>query len=207
MDEHEDILKNLLLEVEMTQFIMIRHGEFDYSFCDERKFIGHGRDLAPLSDKGINQAKEAAEDPRLLSADLIVSSPYTRALQTAAILSKPLQLDIKVEVDLHEWLPDLTFQYPGPPDLFELRADFEKNRGIYPEGETRRWEQLSDLRKRVRPVLERYLAYSKIIVVSHGMAMRAVKYFEKELPFCGIYELEITSINQLTDEWSWRDEP
>jgi len=90
----------------MTAFMFMRHGEFDYTFCDERKFIGHGRDLAPLSDKGIRQAEEAAKDPRLLGAELIISSPYTRALQTAAILSKQLRLDIKVEVDLHEWYKD-----------------------------------------------------------------------------------------------------
>lgn len=34
---------------------LVRHGEPDYSFCDERGYIGHGRDLAPLSENGIQQ--------------------------------------------------------------------------------------------------------------------------------------------------------
>jgi len=33
----------------MTIFYLIRHGEPTYKPVDERKFIGHGRDLAPLT--------------------------------------------------------------------------------------------------------------------------------------------------------------
>lgn len=37
---------------------------------------------------------------------MILSSPYTRALQTAAILSRELNIDLQVEFDLREWQPD-----------------------------------------------------------------------------------------------------
>ena len=33
------------------QLILIRHGEPDYSPCDQRGFSGFGRDLAPLAKK------------------------------------------------------------------------------------------------------------------------------------------------------------
>jgi|GEM_PF-5740943 len=33
----------------MTTFYLVRHGEPTYKPIDERKFIGHGRDLAPLT--------------------------------------------------------------------------------------------------------------------------------------------------------------
>ena len=51
-----------------------------------------------------------AVDARLKTAELIVSSPYTRALQTAAIISRETGLKICIEVDLHEWEPDKTNQ-------------------------------------------------------------------------------------------------
>lgn len=49
-----------------------------------------------------------------------VSSPYTRALQTAAIISQKTNIDITVEMDLHEWMPDLTFQYHVFEECLEL---------------------------------------------------------------------------------------
>lgn len=39
----------------MTLFYLIRHGEETYQYVNERKFIGHGRDLAPLTQTGIKQ--------------------------------------------------------------------------------------------------------------------------------------------------------
>ena len=90
----------------MAIFYLVRHGEADYSEMLEKGFYGFGRSFAPLSEKGINQAEKTAIDDRLKSAELIVSSPYTRALQTASIISRETGLKICVEVDLHEWEPD-----------------------------------------------------------------------------------------------------
>lgn len=66
--------------------------------------------MAPLTELGIKQAEEVSLSPLLEGCQVIVSSPYTRALQTAAIISKNTGLDIKVEVDIHEFIPDKTFQ-------------------------------------------------------------------------------------------------
>jgi broad specificity phosphatase PhoE len=76
----------------VATYYLIRHGEADYSELMEHRFFGFGRGLAPLSEKGIMQANETAKDERLKSAELIISSPYTRALQTAQIISKTLEL-------------------------------------------------------------------------------------------------------------------
>lgn len=158
----------------MAEFYLIRHGKPDYSPCEERRYIGHGMDLAPLSEKGISQALKTAADPRLKDADIIVSSPYTRALQTAAIISKKTGIDIAVEMDLHEWMPDLTFKFSNADECFELTDDFKLHKGIYPEGETRRWESLSSLRKRVKSVTDKYAHYDKVIMVCHEMVMRTL---------------------------------
>ena len=52
--------------------------------------------MAQLTENGILLAEKASFDQRLDHAEIIVSSPYTRALQTAAIISKNRQLNIKV---------------------------------------------------------------------------------------------------------------
>ena len=57
--------------------LLVRHGEPDYSDVDKRGYAGHGRDLAKLTEKGVQQAEQAAGDKRLPGADLILSSPYT----------------------------------------------------------------------------------------------------------------------------------
>lgn len=71
----------------MATLYLVRHGQPDYSGLQERGMFGFGRDLAPLSPLGIQQAEKSAKDPRLKQAERIVSSPYTRALQTAQIIS------------------------------------------------------------------------------------------------------------------------
>lgn len=109
----------------------------------------------------MNQVYWTAKDERLKEAEVIVSSPYTRALQTAAILSKELGLDIKVELDLREWQPDLTFEYDSLERLAELGNDYDTNHGVYPPGGTKLWESKELLKNRIEKVIDRYLGYKK----------------------------------------------
>lgn len=154
----------------MTTFYLVRHGEPTYKPVDERKFIGHGRDLAPLTENGIEGVKKTAKDSRLKNCEIIVSSPYTRALQTAAILSKELGIDLEVDVDLHEWVPDIiNFQHKTSQDCFDLYN------GIPPKDELKVWETAESMKKRIDSVLEKYTRYQKVIVVSHGMLIRTIR--------------------------------
>lgn len=41
----------------------MRHGERDYQPCHDRGFIGQALELAPLTDNGVKQAEEAAQNP------------------------------------------------------------------------------------------------------------------------------------------------
>lgn len=156
------------------KIVFIRHGEPDKAQPDARGFIGQGRDLAPLTDLGIAQAKQAAASPLLDGCQLIVSSPYTRALQTAAVISRKTGLDIRVEIDLHEFIPDKTFRLRGEEENKLLHRDFMHCRGEYPPGERRRWETIPEIISRTKPVLDKYadLGYEKIAVVAHGGVIR-----------------------------------
>lgn len=57
----------------MATLYLVRHGQPDYSGLQERGMFGFGRDFAPLSPLGVQQAEETARDPRLKQADCFVS--------------------------------------------------------------------------------------------------------------------------------------
>ena len=105
------MIKILRKELFLMKLIIIRHGEPDYTYGDKHGFIGHGHDLASLKQDKIKYVIETSKDHRLKNAQIIVSSPYTRALQTASIISKETGIDIVIEPDIREWQPDLTYQY------------------------------------------------------------------------------------------------
>ncbi|MBZ9623838.1 histidine phosphatase family protein [Clostridium sp. FP2] len=173
----------------MTKLILIRHGEPDYSLVKERNFKGHGIDLAQLTPKGIEQARNVAKDKRLQGASLIVSSPYTRALETAAIISKERSLDISIEIDIHEWVPDLGFNNVSDEEVKIASEECICCKGEYTDEDKKSWEKLSVVASRAFKGLEKYLIYEKIIVVTHGVVMRQFKY-HNEIPYCGIIEVD-----------------
>lgn len=166
----------------MAIFYLIRHGEADYEAIADIGFYGFGRSLAPLSDKGVWQAEAAAEDRRLPYADIMICSPYTRALQTAAIISRKINKEILIEPELHEWIPDKTNSLSSGEEATRLSEEFKKYKGIYPPNTEMRWETLTSLRERMMRVAEKYAGYNKVIIVGHGMAFRALTYIEKMSP-------------------------
>ncbi len=166
----------------MAIFYLVRHGEADYSDLMEKVFFGFGRDFVPLSKIGIEQVEKTAKDERLKTAQIIVSSPYTRALQTAAIISRETGLKFCVEVDLHEWIPDKTNQYKTSQEAFSLAKEFYENKGVYPKGQQLKWETLEEVRKRMQRVVEKYAGYEKVIFVGHSMAFEALTGIENIKP-------------------------
>lgn len=123
---------------------------------EEAGFWGFGRAFAPLSDKGMEQAELAAEDERLKKAEIIISSPYTRALQTAGIIARKTGLRVNVEVDLHEWIPDKTNRNKTSEEASLLKEEFVKYKGIYPKDIPMRWETVEEMRVRMRRVADKY---------------------------------------------------
>jgi broad specificity phosphatase PhoE len=91
----------------MTTFYLIRHAEPDWAFKNARNLRGALRDYVPLTASGMLQAEQIAEKhPCLQDSELIISSPFTRSMHTAAIINRQLALPFLVEYDLHEWIPD-----------------------------------------------------------------------------------------------------
>ena len=84
----------------MAKFYFVRHGEANMEEAYTKIYQDWGFNMLTLSDKGIKQIKKTAKDERLKEGEIIVSSPFSRALHTASILSKELGIDLKVETEL-----------------------------------------------------------------------------------------------------------
>jgi broad specificity phosphatase PhoE len=151
---------------------LIRHGRWDV--VEGRRFRGHGVDLTPLSPAGTADAEAAGRALAASPPDLILSSPMTRALQTAMIISWHVDRPVVVEMDLHEWMPDDSQQWNDGTVPASAAADLEACGGEWPRDETRGWEPLSAVRARVGAVLARYDDGRRLLVVCHSVVIQAV---------------------------------
>lgn len=159
----------------MTTFYFIRHGEMDTTMAGRKFYKGFSHNMMTLSEKGIAQIHETAKDTRLTDIELIITSPFGRAIHSAAILSKDLGVEIRVESDLHEWLADnVTYEYLSDEEAEKNYRCLTENNGCHPMGNMCVWESADQMKKRVMLVLERYRNYSSVIVVCHGTLMQYV---------------------------------
>lgn len=179
----------------MPNVFLLRHGEPDGNQIDAEGWRGPARDWAPLTAKGIEQAKAAGRQLRQVGAHRIVASPMTRALQTASLVAAETHLPLTaVELDLREWLPDSSLSWRGLSDIQALSSDFEHCQGEWPPGETRLWEPLSSVRDRALNALRRQASghSEPFIAVCHGIVIRALTG-HLHTAFCGIRVLENVS--------------
>lgn len=159
----------------MAIYYFIRHGEADFSEANTKIYQGHGCHMITLSEAGKKQIKAASRDPRLREAEIIITSPYGRALHSAAILSKELGLDICVETDLHEWMADgVNYSYLTQKEAEICRQELTKNHGNHPCEKAPAWESAAQMKERVFAVLEKYKNRHCAIVCCHGILMQYV---------------------------------
>lgn len=161
--------------ISMTTFYFIRHGQMDTSMAGKKFYKGFAYNMMTLSEKGIKQIHETAKDSRLQNTKLIITSPYGRALHSAAILSKDLNIEIRVETDLHEWLADGALYEFLPDEMAEESYRMlTENHGDHPKEAQCLWESADQMKKRVRNVLDKYKDYPSVIIVCHGILMQYV---------------------------------
>jgi len=159
----------------MTEFILMRHGEPDYSNSQRLGLRGHGHDLACLTQSAVKQIKAVSKEKCFKAAEILVVSPYTRTMQTAEIMNRELQLDLIVDIDLREWTPDLTYQYTQHETVMASLKSYRENNGVHPTGTTPIWEEKSSMRSRVLGCLEKYDGkYKCVLVVAHRQIIREI---------------------------------
>jgi broad specificity phosphatase PhoE len=141
----------------------------------DRNWPGAVVDLAPLSALGVQQALRAADSLAAVGATAIVSSPMTRALQTASLVSSRLGLQVDVQFDLREWLPDDTFSWRTHAEVKAAMNDLERCGGKWPAGERRHWEPLAEVRALATAALRTSLAALQdddvLIAACHGVVI------------------------------------
>ena len=103
--------------------LLMRHGEPDWGQVQDPRWRGAANDWAPLTPHGQVQAEQAADRLARQHPTLVLSSPMTRALQTAAIVASRLDVPLAVELDLREWLPDETYQWTSAEDVATAYTD------------------------------------------------------------------------------------
>ncbi|HZJ89652.1 MAG TPA: histidine phosphatase family protein [Bacilli bacterium] len=168
------------------EVILIRHGEPRYDEVDRHTRGDFGR----LTARGAKQAEARASDPRLEGATLIVSSPYTRSLQSAAIISRITDLPLEIEHDLREWTADVKYQFDY--DGEEAYKEYIKFKGKLNKISKFRYETYESVQKRVRNAIEKYeQSHEKIIVVCHGIVMSSQTFFEDLIEHCGVRAINI----------------
>lgn len=155
----------------------VRHGETDWGLVESRGARGMAKEFAPLTPLGRLQIDTIANDYRLGEAEAILCSTFTRALESAALLSRALNKPLYVEHDLHEWLP-----HKDPLADYDERilADAKKTlSGHLPPPPEVPWESLEEVRGRVLNVLRRYRRFNSLVVVTHGVVIGSLVGVER----------------------------
>ena len=119
-------------------------------------------------------------------------------MQTAAIISKNRQLDIKVELNLHEWIPDLSFRNTSRKEAKEAARLCKEYNGVCRNDIGKKFENLENVFDRTKKVLLRYCKYKKIIVMTHEVVI--CRFSSKpDISFCGITEIYFDESFSCTD--------
>lgn len=168
------------------KIIFVRHGEPDYRELEELSYTGFGIDLAPLSEKGRQQAQKLSTNPLLSSAEIIVSSAVTRALETASYVICATGLPLRVEPLLHEWQV-----YESRTDNFEkARILFLENKGELLPNSPIQYETAEEMKSRFLESMRKYREHQTVVVIAHRMLIRQFVPNEK-IDFCQVIECEL----------------
>lgn len=175
-----------------TRIILVRHGE---SIVTVKRILGGPRTCVGLSELGRRQAarlRDRLADNREFEVDVLMSSGYPRALQTAEIIAPAIgSPEVVVDVGFGEHDPGpecdgLTFdefvRRHGPPDW-----SADPHREFFPGGET-----IAQFHTRVHGALDELVrrhAGKTVLVACHGGVVDAVLRRSLRTPQTGGFEV------------------
>ncbi len=158
----------------ITKLIFVRHGESENNV----KNIKAGQiNIYPLTKKGIEQSEEVAKLSQKEEIDLIISSPISRAKQTAEIISKELGIEYVEDARIKEFNFGSWNGYSSK-DLIreknEVYLEYKKlsydekkyNYKFGGDGESRK-EVEERVRKFIEEISDKYIG-KNILIISHG---------------------------------------
>lgn len=144
-------------------FWFLRHGETDWN----ARNLSQGAVDVPLNEVGLAQARTAAEVLRSRGIRSIVTSPLSRAYDTAVIVGEHIGVPLEVEEELRE----VAFGVQEGQPMAEWFDDWVA--GVFtPEGA----EPFNVLRARAVASINQALTRpAPVLVVAHGALFRALR--------------------------------
>ena len=146
----------------LTTFALVRHGQTDWNA--ERRLQG-ATDI-PLNDVGRGQARDAVAVLAPYEWDAIVSSPLSRAAETADLIAEGLGLGVSRRV------PELTERSFGPAEGMQAGPELDALRipGGFKGAESE--DEAADRGLAALEALAEEFRGQRLLVVTHGTLLR-----------------------------------
>lgn len=188
-----------------TRLFVVRHGETQWNVIEKQQ----GHLDSPLTDRGIKQAQCLAEGLLDKNIDVLYSSDLGRAMHTAEIIAKKLNLEIHKDPRLRERhlgsmqrLTKTQFANQFPQEAAQF--DSGDPEYILPGGESanqrfnRSIECTEELAKRE--------AGKRILIVAHGGVLNSFFYKALNLPLTqpcrfSLFNASISSFSITNNQW------
>jgi len=174
-----------------VRILLARHGQTEWNA--QRRF--QGKTDVPLNESGLNEARMLAVRLKNWPVDVIYTSPFSRALETAKIVSdlnvNAARLEVRSELEemsFGNWeklsVHDVAKSFPG---RYEAWKD-DPSKVVPPGGES-----FEDVVKRVKPVLDDILNREdrEVLIVAHGGVIRAIVVLLLGLSPSGIWHMRL----------------
>ena len=163
-----------------TIIYLTRHGQTLWNI--EKRLQGRGN--SPLTEDGIERAKELRDRIKGMNIDVIYSSPIERALNTANIIKG----DKNIEVITDDGLMEMCFgDYEGRRTDEVMKESPSWDIGLIMKGNTilsaPNGENLAEVRDRVSKTMDRIIEENRgktILIVAHGITLKALMYYFKD---------------------------
>ena len=163
-----------------TIIYLTRHGQTLWNI--EKRLQGRGN--SPLTEQGIERAKELRDRIKYIHIDIIYSSPIERALTTANIIKG----DKSIEVITDDGLMEMCFgDYEGQITDEVMKENPDWDISLIMKGNTElaapNGENLAEVRDRVARSMNKIIEENRgktILIVAHGITLKAIMYYFKD---------------------------
>lgn len=163
-----------------TIIYLTRHGETEWNI--EKRLQGRGD--SPLTENGIQRAKELRDRIKNIDIDVIYSSPIKRALNTANILRGNKNIDIVTD----DRLMEMCFgDYEGKKIDIIQKENPSWDINLIMQGNVEicapNGENLKEVRERISKLMNKIIAENigkSILIVTHGITLKALMYYFKD---------------------------
>ena len=171
---------------------LVRHGE---STWNVRRLIQGHNNAAQLTELGREQAREVAESLKSLAFDRLITSDLARARETAEIIGAELNLAPAADSHLRERCFGVLEGEPSKM-LDAASSGILNDVLVDPDARPEGGESFRDVVTRAGVFFESVrdsLGSERILVVTHGGTIRALRAYVEAQPLEGLDAFEVTN--------------